>query len=93
MTSRPPIHLNVHLPELSPTQAELLWEVLSDLTAALWDAYADDLIEVEQQRQHLLDMEEQWAGPEDDSGDAVGASEPEVPTSPLTSKPEPDPDL
>ena len=86
MTGRPRIHLNLHLPELSPTQADFLWQVLSDLTDALWDAYADDLLEVEQQRQHLLDMEEEWA-------DSEEAAEDYAPTSPNTNQQEPDPDF
>lgn len=86
MTSRPRIHLDVHLPELSPTQADFLRQVLDHLTDALWHAYADDLLEVEQQRQYLLDMEEEWAHSEE-------AQEHYDPTSPNTNKQEHDPGL
>lgn len=92
MTTRPAIHIDVQLPELSPTQADLLWNVINDLTNALWDAYADELLEVDCQRQYLLDVEEDWADSEVRSEDAEEASEHDV-TNPLTAKQEPSPDL
>lgn len=84
MTSPSRIQLNVHLPELSPTQAHFLMQVLDHLTAAIWDAYADELLEVEQRRR-ILAMEEEWSVSEEDCEDLEPISPP--------SKQEPDPDF
>lgn len=73
MTTRRPVHLDVDLPELSPSQASFLWDVLTDLTAALWDAYEADLVETEQHRLHLLDPEDHCRDLDDDPGFAPDA--------------------
>ena len=44
---RPPVHVNLRLPELTPQQATSLWSFLEALAAQLWDAYEADILELE----------------------------------------------
>ena len=50
MTRRRPIRINVQLPELTPVQAESLWNFLEDLTSELWDAYEPELLDLDAER-------------------------------------------
>ncbi len=45
--------LRIELPELSPAQAESLWNFLDDLASDFWDSYGTDLLQLEQERAHL----------------------------------------
>ena len=47
MSTRRRVRIEVELPDLTPTQAEFLWNLLDDLASELWDAYETDIIELE----------------------------------------------
>ena len=50
MTTRRRVHIDLDLPELTPAQADLLWNFLENLAMDLWDAYEPELLEVEHHR-------------------------------------------
>jgi hypothetical protein len=66
VTTRRPIHINVALPEITPAQADLLWNFLEDLAAQLWDAYEKDLLQIEDERSRPPDPESNWTAAECD---------------------------
>ena len=45
--NRRPVHIHVRLPELTPQQADSLWNFLEDLASQLWEAYEDEILEME----------------------------------------------
>ena len=47
MTRRRPVRINVELPDLTAAQADFLWNLLEDITSALWDAYENDIIDLQ----------------------------------------------
>jgi hypothetical protein len=63
VTTRRHIRIDVDLPELSPAQADFLWNFLDDLASDLWDAYEPELLEIENQRSRPSDSEPDWADP------------------------------
>ena len=50
MTDRRRVHVDLVLPELTPDQAELLWNFLENLATDLWEAYEPELLELETRR-------------------------------------------
>ena len=64
MTIHRRIRIHVDLPELSPAQADFLWNFLDDLASDLWDAYEHDLLEVENERSRPPDPEPDWTDPD-----------------------------
>jgi hypothetical protein len=66
VTTRRPIRIDVDLPELTPAQADLLWNFLDDLGMQLWDAYEKDLLQIEDERSRLPDPETDWTAAECD---------------------------
>jgi hypothetical protein len=61
---RPPVRIDVTLPELTPAQADCLWNLLETLAADLWDAYEPELLHAEDQRSRPPEVEDDWT-PED----------------------------
>jgi hypothetical protein len=57
VTTHRRIRIDVDLPELTPAQADFLWNFLEDLATELWDAYESELLEVENQRSRPLEPE------------------------------------
>ncbi len=57
------LRINAPLPELSPVEAGLLWNFLENLSSQLWEAYEDELLDLErecesqEERARLLDAE------------------------------------
>ena len=47
MTNRRPVRINVELPDLTASQADFLWNFLEDIASALWDAYEDDILDLQ----------------------------------------------
>ena len=45
--SRRPVLISVRLPELTPVQADSLCNFLETLASQLWDAYEEDILQVE----------------------------------------------
>ena len=45
--SRRPVHIRARLPELTPEQADSLWNFLESLASQLWDAYEEEILQVE----------------------------------------------
>jgi len=41
------VHITVRLPELTPEQADSFWNFLESLASQLWDAYEEDILQVE----------------------------------------------
>jgi len=60
MTTRRRIRIDVELPELTPAQADFLWNFLDDLGSDLWDAYESELLEVEAERSRPPDVHDDW---------------------------------
>ena len=60
MTTRRRVHIDIALPELTPVQADLLWNFLEDLAMDLWDAYEPELLEVEHQRSFIAEPDHDW---------------------------------
>jgi hypothetical protein len=66
VTTRRRIRIDVELPELTPAQADFLWNFLDGLAADLWDAYESEVLEVENQRSRPLEPDNDWPAEYDD---------------------------
>lgn len=60
MTTHRRIRIDIDLPELTPAQADFLWNFLEDLATELWDAYESELLEVENQPSRPLQPDHDW---------------------------------
>jgi hypothetical protein len=49
VSARRRVRIDFDLPELTPAQADLLWNFLEELAMDLWEAYETELLEVENQ--------------------------------------------
>jgi len=70
------VRINFELPELTPAQVKALWNFLDDLSCDLWEAYENELFDLEAETFHA-------AQPDDDYND----SDDELPSSPTTLPP------
>lgn len=66
MTNRRRIRVDVDLPELTPAQADFLWNFLENLAMDLWEAYERELLEIENERSHPPGLENDWTAAEQD---------------------------
>jgi hypothetical protein len=73
---RHPVRINFELPELTPAQAKLLWELLDGLSSDLWEAYEKELFDLEAEAFHAAQ-----------AADDSNASDDEPPSSPTTLPP------
>ena len=78
MTTRRPIRINVDLPEVTPAQANLLWNFLDDLAMQLWDVYEKDLLQIDDERSRPPDPQTNWTAAECDELLAYGPLPPDV---------------
>ena len=53
MPSHRNIRINLNMPELTPSQAESLWNFLEDLASALWEEYESELLDCQDQDAHV----------------------------------------
>lgn len=75
MTNRRRIRVDVDLPELTPSQADFLWNFLEDLAMDLWDAYERELLEIENERSCPPGLENDWtAAAQNDAFDNAAAA-------------------
>lgn len=85
MSARLPVRINLQLPELTPAQAEFLWNFLEDLASDLWDAYEQELLDLEAARFRLLDLDPEITETYDDPPDDDAPSH-----HPVNHQPDPD---
>jgi len=64
VTTRRRIRIDLELPELTPAQADFIWNFLDGLAADLWDAYQGELLDLEYERSHSLEPANDWTAEE-----------------------------
>jgi hypothetical protein len=82
VSPRHPVTRKLELPELTPTEAAIVWRFLDDLATSLWDVYDGGLLRFETQGSAML--------PEDDWADPPEEARPRQPTAPFGSDNDPD---
>jgi hypothetical protein len=69
VNARRRVRINVELPEFTPAQADFLWTFLENLASDLWDAYEQDLLDLDDARFRLQHADPETTETYDDPPD------------------------